>query len=75
MVHPQFSRNVLSSIAATGHMEVFYLESACVCARSLRSSPTLWDSMDCSLQGSSVHGILQARILEWIATSSSRESS
>ena len=27
--------------------------------------PTLWDPMDCSLPGSSVHGILQARILEW----------
>ena len=30
--------------------------------------------MDCSPPGSSVHGILQARILEWIATPSSRES-
>jgi len=31
--------------------------------------------MDCSLPGSSVHGISQARILEWIAISFSRESS
>ena len=31
--------------------------------------------MDCSLQGSSVHGILQARILEWVAISSYRGSS
>ena len=30
--------------------------------------------MDCSLPGSSVHGILQARILEWVAISSSRGS-
>ena len=29
--------------------------------------PTLCDSMDCSLPGSSVHGVLQARILEWVA--------
>ena len=29
--------------------------------------PTLWDPMDCSPLGSSVHGILQARILEWVA--------
>ena len=29
--------------------------------------PTLWDPMDCSPPGSSVHGILQARILEWVA--------
>ena len=33
------------------------------------------DPMDCSLSGSSVHGILQARILEWIAMPSSRGSS
>ena len=32
-----------------------------------QSCPTLRDSMDCSLPGSSVHGILQARALEWDA--------
>ena len=32
-----------------------------------QSCPTLCESMDCSLPGSSVHGILQARILEWVA--------
>ena len=37
--------------------------------------PTLCDSMDSSLWGSSVHGIFQARVLEWIAISFSRESS
>ena len=37
--------------------------------------PTLWDPMDCSLPDSSVHGIFQARVLEWIAISSSRGSS
>ena len=31
--------------------------------------PNLCDLMDCSLSGSSVHGILQARILEWVAIS------
>ena len=36
---------------------------------------TFCDPMDCSLPGSSVHGILQARILEWVAMSSSRGSS
>ena len=30
-----------------------------------QSRPTLSDSMDCSLPGSSVHGIFQARVLEW----------
>ena len=36
---------------------------------------TLCESMDCSLPGSSVHGILQARILKWVAVPSSRGSS
>ena len=35
------------------------------CAKSLQSCPTLCDPMDHSLPSSSVHGILQARILEW----------
>ena len=39
------------------------------------SCPTLCDLMDCSLPGSSVHGIFQARILEWVAISFSRRSS
>ena len=34
--------------------------------------PTLCDPMDCSLPGSSAHGILQARVLEWVAVSFSR---
>ena len=37
--------------------------------------PTLCDHMDCSPPGSSVHGILQARILEWVVSSFSRGSS
>ena len=37
--------------------------------------PTLCDPMDCSLPGSSVHGIIQARILEWVAIPFSRGSS
>ena len=41
----------------------------------LQSCPTLCDPVDCSLPGSSVRGISQARILEWFAITSSRESS
>ena len=37
--------------------------------------PTLCDPIDCSLPGSTVHGISQARILEWVAISFSRRSS
>ena len=33
----------------------------------VQSCPTLSDPMDCSLPGSSVHGIHQARVLEWVA--------
>ena len=39
-----------------------------------KSLPTLCDPVVYSLPGSSVHGILQARILEWVAISSSRGS-
>ena len=44
-------------------------------AQLLQSCPTLCNPMDCSLLDSSVHGIPQARILEWVAISSSRGSS
>ena len=40
-----------------------------------QSCPTLCDPMDCSLSSSSVHGILQAKILEWVASAFSRGSS
>ena len=49
------------------------------CKRTLQnvtqSCPTLCNPMDCSLPGSSVHGIFQAIVLEWIAISFSRGSS
>ena len=35
-------------------------------AKSFQLCPTLCDPVDCSLPGSSVHGILQAKILEWV---------
>ena len=44
----------------------------CVHAKSLQSCPTLCNPIDCSLPGSSIHGILQARILEWVVISFSR---
>ena len=48
---------------------------ACMPARSLQLCLTLCDPIDGSLLDSSVHGILQARILEWAAKPSCRESS
>ena len=50
-------------------------ESSCVSVWVAQSCPTLCDPMGCSQPGSSVHGILQARIMEWIATPFSRGSS
>ena len=60
---------------------VFYhdhLLSSCVpgaiCAQSLQLCPTLCEPMDHSLPGPTVHGILQAGLLEWVAISFSRGS-
>ena len=49
--------------------------SHCVGVLVAKSCLTLCDPMDCSLPGSSVHGILQKRILEWVAVPFSRGSS
>ena len=46
----------------------------CMSVKSLQSCPNLCDPMDCNPPGSSVHGILQARILERVAMPSSRGS-
>ena len=47
----------------------------CIHDQSLQWCPTLCDLMDCSLPGSSVRGMLQARIVEWVAMPSNRGSS
>ena len=57
------------------HLQPEKIYSPFVCAKSLQSCPTLYNPTDYNLPGSSVHTILQAKILEWVATSSSRESS
>ena len=48
------------------------IERALLCVRA-QSHPTLCDPMDCSLPGSSVYEIFQARILEWVVISYSRD--
>ena len=53
---------------------MYHIKELCMHAQLL-SHVQLWDPMDCSLPGSSVHGISQARILEWIAMSFSKGSS
>ena len=49
--------------------------TSCMHAKSLQSCLTLCDPVDCSLPGSPICGIFQARILEWVAISFSRGSS
>ena len=54
---------ILPTLGASGH------------AKPLHLCPTLYNPMDCSPSGSSVQGLLQARILEWVAMASCRGSS
>ena len=51
---------------------IYTIDTRCLVTRLC---PAACDPMDCSLPGSSVHGILQARVLEWVAISFSRGSS
>ena len=56
--------------------EYSFLPNYMLCSCSVaHSCPTLRDPMDCSPTGSYVHGILQARILKWVAISSFKGSS
>ena len=64
--------NILSGGAGVDQEEGLGRECTCVCAKSLQSCLTLCDPIDCSPPWSSVHGLVQARILEWVAISSSR---
>ena len=56
-------------------ISVYVCVCVCVCVLISQLCLTLCDPMDCSPPGSSVHGILQARILEWVAIPFSRGSS
>ena len=53
----------------------YFFHCVCVWCSVAQLSPTLFDPMDCSPPGSSVHGVFQARILQWVALSYSRGSS
>ena len=70
-----FTSGCLIASISFAKLAVFYL-LYCLCTRSVaQSCRTLCNSVDCSLPGFSVHGILQARILEWVTISFSRGSS
>ena len=63
--------NLENSAVVTG-MEKVSFHSNPKESEVIQSCPTLCDPMDCSLPGSSIHGIFQARVLEWVAISFSR---
>ena len=67
--------NVVLTIGPPGKTEHFLIPLKMWCVLVTQSCPTLCNPMDCNLPGSSVHEILQARILEWIANSFYRGSS
>ena len=58
-----------------GRIDRFKKVAAAAAAKSLQSCPTPSDPTDCSLPGSSVHGIFQARVLEWGAIAFSVKTS
>ena len=58
-----------------GPLSSFHIPNYCFCCLVAKPCPTLSDPVDCSPPGSSVHGILQPRILEWVSISFSRGSS
>ena len=74
--HTKFYTSIQMCIRMDIYMYVhMYYVFMCICVLNVQSCPTLWDPMDCRPQGSSVHGILQARILEWVPIPLSRGSS
>ena len=69
---------IFLNLYKTRNKEKFFNTTQCIFLKSevkSQSCPTFYDSVDCSPPGSSVHGILQAWILEWVAISFSRGSS
>ena len=56
------------------HDHVCETTHLCICTKSLQLYLTLCDPMDCRLPGYSVHGIFQARILDWVSIPTSRAS-
>ena len=70
------TRAFLHCAPASGPLRGLFLFLGCssqdltaAAAKSLQLCPTLCDPMDCSLPGSSIHGIVQARVLEWVRIS------
>ena len=66
-LHPHEACTILPELSIPGIIFFFY----CACVLVTQSCLTLCDPMHCSPPGSSVHGVSQARVLEWVAFPSS----
>ena len=71
---PTYPSSTISTSASTSAVSAVS-SAAAAAAKSLQSCPTLCDPIDCSPPGSTIPGILQARILEWVASALPRGSS
>ena len=60
-------KSTTAEVSVEAPVSVLEDSTAAAAAKSLQSCPTLCDPMDCSLPGSSSHGIFQVRVLEWVA--------
>ena len=67
--------SMAESLYCTPETFTLSINYAAAAAKSFQVCPTLCDPMNRSLPGFSVHGILQARILEWVAMPTSKGSS
>ena len=63
---PAWSINLYNIPSPIQEASLFFIRTAAA-AKSLQLCPTLSNRMDCSLPGFLVHGIFQARVLEWVA--------
>ena len=73
LLQPQ--RALESNFSSFPFLCMCFIYQQCMHAQSFQTCPTVCDPMDCSPPASSVHGILQARILEWVVMPFSRGSS
>ena len=72
MATQYFKRNLLLNLYREGKNIASFFFLPIQFSSVTQSCPTLSDPMDCSLPGSSAHGIFQARVLEWGAIASSK---
>ena len=69
MFSPEQDSNLLKVVSSNADAWIIQLIKGLRWSEVTQLCPTLCDPMDCSLPGSSVHGIFQARVLEWVAIS------